>query len=150
MYIRNYTTNFVPEGTLAANQNMVVNFRNNQPVTVPVKSFPDSSAYEVFNNIGKNQEKIVTQEEIVPENTENHADDNTDQIREEKEEKYTLIDTSKNTNDTVSSIVQGFLKIKSFFDFDVIILAVLIAVIFLNKESDDKLTPLALLAIMFL
>ncbi len=150
MYSKSYATGFEPASTLRINPNAGVSYRNNQPSTIPVRSFSDSSAYEAFNNIGKKQENVILREE-----KEQEIKDKSDEVmnkenRDEENEKTSVIEAFSDNRGTISSIIGGFSKIRSFFDFDVIILAVLIAVIFFNKETNDRLTPIALLAIMFL
>lgn len=150
MYSKSYATNFEPASSLRINPNAAVSFRNNQPSTIPVKSFSDSSAYEVFNNIGKKQENIPIMQEKKQEITEEKEEFIDKEKSSEENREHSIIEAFSDNKSTVSSLVGTFLKIKSFFDFDVIILALLIAIIFFNKETNDKLTPLALLAVMFL
>lgn len=150
MYSKNYATSFEPEGSLRINPNIAVSYKNNQPSVVPVKSFSDSSAYEAFNKIGKKQENTLLMDERSQEITDKAEKVPNSEHNDDVNEETSIIDASGDNRGAISSIIGGFSKIRSFFDFDVIILAVLIAVIFFNKETNDKLTPLALLAIMFL
>lgn len=137
-------------------------------VRIPVKSFSDNSAFERFNNLG-NAKNIAedgkennneTESQILREHKEQNTDefDNNEQSYENntgQANTKTDIQTNKKSIQPDDKKTLSFpLDIKSLsgiFDSDFLLIALAIAMlIFGNNETNDKLTPIALLAIMFL
>lgn len=150
MYSRNISID-----NSASGMRLTSNIRNEKVrEKIPVKSFSDSFAYERFNRMGNQEqmlEKSESKKEEIPEtNTQvplpavNNAEiqyvEPADKNVQEKE-------TASGEKSTFSVLT----RLKEIVDSDtILILLAAIMILFSENATNDKLTPLALLAILFL
>jgi len=118
---------------------------NAQSEKIPVRSFTDSFAYERFNNMGKNQTydktSVIEQEQSASEITDGLSKEDVQTSEHQSQE-------NSNNDDRRAIALSRF---KGLLDTDTILLIVLAAMIALSADTtNDKLTPIALLAILFL
>lgn len=121
------------------------NIGTNANSSIPVRSYTDTFAYERFNRLGT---KTSTQNI-----DKNLSDDKIEELTDDRSEssEYRIIrDNQKNENcDIVMNPKSGGAWIDRLFDPDTFLLMVAIIVITLSDNTtNDKLTPLALLAIL--
>lgn len=138
MYSRNFTT----DNTL--NTIKLNSSSSNRQGKIPVKSFTDNFAYERFNKMGAIKESQETADA-------NKAEAET-QISHETPTLPVISETIGSVENKKEEADNSILKrLKDILDSDslLIILAV-IMLIFSDNATNDKLTPLALLAILFL
>ncbi len=128
MYSRNFGTFEDLTGTLSKSQK-----------TIPVKVFGDNAAYERFSRLGLDEEKPLRNSD---------ASENTvaaDTIIDE--EKEIIIENEALNKAEISQELKGLL---SLIDRDSLILILASAMILFSDETNDKITPLCLLAILLL
>lgn len=141
MYSRNFTTDNTMN-TIKLNSGL--NSANKQS-KIPVRSFTDNFAYERFNKMGNVKESRETSP-VQDEKTEEKVISNELPVQSEAVEALSQQEEKK--EQTENTILSRF---KDILDSDslLIILAV-IMLLFSDNATNDKLTPLALLAILFL
>lgn len=149
MYSRNFSTDI---GGTAVRLN--TNARNDRGKAIngniPVKSFTDNFAYERFNKMGYNK-PIEEHSEPASVNTES----DTVNISANTEETLPIasMESEKQISKPEERISEiGILtRLKNTFDSDtLLIILAAIMLMFSDNATNDKLTPLALLAILFL
>ena len=121
---------------------------------IPVKTYSDNSAIEAFQSLGKNH--IITEQNqaYAIDNAENNNDNNIENSTKndenaEIEEKN--IDIKEQTNEKRKTFFGELAKISELIEGDWLIVALAILMLISSSgETNDKLTPIALLAIMFL
>ncbi len=152
MYSRNYTT-----GLAASAIKLNPNAGNETSVTksdsIPIRRFTDNFAYERFNRMGNTDKKSdvsavyndITQNEKKTEiigSTEEDSYENTNNSAEKKEQSH---------HDIIAPENNVLSRLKLVFDTDtLLIILAAIMLMFSDNATNDKLTPLALLAILFL
>ncbi|MBR3994019.1 MAG: hypothetical protein IKI97_01925 [Clostridia bacterium] len=123
---------------------------------VPVRSFTDGFAYDRFNRMGEPMKQNSPQgysgqftEE--PANTDDKEYVQPEQVQNADSE------TNINTNEIIAnqekkdSEISLLSKVKLLFDSDtILIILAVIMILFSDNATNDKLTPFALLAILFL
>lgn len=120
---------------------------------IPVKSFSDSFAYERFNKMGNSadiSEKAADKNEVATRLTAEKT-----MFPEEAEiqsEASAVTDAKQDRTPKAENSPFSFLsRIRELIDSDtVFILLAAIMILFSENATNDKLTPLALLAILFL
>ncbi len=152
MYSRNFTTENTASG-IRLNPNVRIDKPKTQKDNIPVKSFTDNFAYERFNRMGTQKENGEAQ--IYLQN--NREKENESQIEETSlavTESNTVTDVQKDDNkiDKKDIYDKGILsRLKFAFDADTLLIILAVAMLlFSDNATNDKLTPLALLAILFL
>ena len=149
MYSRNFSTD-IGGTTVRLNSNYGAGRGKAEKEKIPVKSFTDNFAYERFNKMDMNKTyedrsqlpDKVKENEIVKESPDPEESSCTENAYSE----YKAVKADEKYNEI------GILtRLKNTFDSDtlLIILAV-IMLLFSDNATNDKLTPLALLAILFL
>ncbi len=168
MYSRNFAA-FENVSSVKLNNELrsKVNIREN---TVPVKNYSDSSAYERFSNLGVSKsndaasdesnieasDNVVTASEVSEAVlVENVVSESTTENKFEEIAADTKVVASQKSESkherSPLSIFGDIHKITDIFDSDFLLITLAAALIFFgNNETNDKLTPIALLAIMFL
>lgn len=161
MYSRNFGTfeNISPSKLNSALQNGSVSRKSGN---IPIKTYPDNSAYERFNNLGNDKKEIIVNDDI----HDNTKQDNQEVLPE-------IVDTSiseqvENVSDVVKnvnvdkehtdsgdkktrSLLSELQKLTSLIDGDYFLIILAIALLFISgNDTNDKITPIALLAIILL
>ena len=139
----------------ASGMRLTSNIRNEKPrEKIPVKSFSDSFAYERFNRMGS-QEQILEKaenkkEEIIETNTQMTplAINNSEIQYVEPVETNVQEKEAPSEEKSTFSVLS---RLKEIVDSDtILILLAAIMILFSENATNDKLTPLVLLAILFL
>ena len=155
MYSRNYTAERQISG-IKINSGSASDTSRNIRENIPVRSFSDSFAYDRFNRMG-------TQPSTISDNYDNNKGKSEERqsfenkepenqvITDEEKKEIDALDIQKNIQDKTCESVNILSRLKNTFDADtlLIILAVLM-LLFSDNATNDKLTPLALHAILFL
>lgn len=166
MYSRNFGTfENVNPVKLTPKANTISYQKENR---IPVKTFSDNSAFERFNSLGadrNNKQETIPhrkEQDIQADNTEFEVNKETSYIEENAAEEQiaaedTSTDASVKNNEPVSEVNKhiplpfDMKNIINIFDSDFLLIALAMAMLlFGDNETNDKLTPIALLAIMFL
>ncbi len=150
MYSRNLTENSM--SGIRLNPNARFDKSKGQSEAIPVKSFTDNFAYDRFNRMGNVKENTETpmpppinfkDSEEKDNQTETEAVSQDTSLPDITEEKDSLIE-AKNEGIGLSE------RFKAFFDADtILIILAAVMLLFSDNAINDKLTPLALLAILF-
>lgn len=158
MYSRNYTADRNVSG-IKPDSNSRLNNNRQVRENIPVKSFTDNFAYDRFNRMG-NQIKLV---QTPPESQNLPVKD----LSEVEDSSPTEIENNTNNEiyddgnvlAPVNAQVQNseakeerniITRLKDTFDADTLLIILAAAMlIFSDNATNDKLTPLALLAILF-
>lgn len=154
MYSRNFTFDNSSSGVRLTPTN-----QSRQPShqeKVPVRSFTDGFAYERFNRMGEVREQTPSKDYPVE-----YSDEQINIGEKDTIQTKNVQNTDFETSIGVSEIVAkqdkmdekiSFLsKVKSLFDSDtILIIFAVIMILFSDNATNDKLTPFALLAILFL
>ncbi len=172
MYSRNFGT-FENISAVKLNSQLKGNTAQKEN-TIPVKTFSDNSAVERFNSLGRNRAHHQVTDNNYRENLplstleENALDEvsgtENNDLPEPKENTEAVIlseDGKKDTEEYADKVLEtekthislpfDIKKLSGIFDSDLLLIGLAAAMIFLgNNETNDKLTPIALLAIMFL
>lgn len=138
----------------ASGMRLTSNLKNEKPrERIPVKSFSDSFAYERFNRMGSTGSNTEKTEPKMEETVEVKAempvprDNGETQYVEQSENNAKPNEIQKEERSTFSVLS----RLKEIIDSDtVLILLAAIMILFSENATNDKLTPLALLAILFL
>ena len=152
MYSRNYPTGNVMPG-VRLNPGHINDVSRNHSERIPVKSYTDNFAYERFNRMDNFKEEKnyddFTKNGNNPEHLQEESIEETEKLPEEKTQ-ADVCDSVKVPADVPKENTILY-KLKNAFDADtvLIILAVLM-LLFSDNATNDKLSPLALLAILFL
>lgn len=156
MYSRNIAAQNIGNN-LKMNPQMRYGGNEKHSANIPVKSFSDSFAYERFNNIGnKNEKQEISMKN---DNSEQKVTDNPNGNFDETAMNVVMNDSTavQASNKTVdvkqetSSAQRLLLSFKPLLekDFWMIILVVIFTMLS-DNTSKDKITPLALLAVLLL
>lgn len=156
MYSRNIAAQNIGNN-LKMNPQMRYGGNEKHNANIPVKSFSDNFAYERFNSIGNKNEKQELS--VKNDNSEQTITDNPNSNFEETAMSVVMNDSNtvqvSNKNDNVkqeTSYAPNFLlSLKPLLekDFWMIILVVIFTMLS-DNTSKDKITPLALLAVLLL
>lgn len=162
MYSRNFGI-FENLSTVKQNPNIIDSSFQKQN-RIPIKTFSDNSAFERFNNLGAVKNRVENAKEESQETNTEAVEENETNNSIDTETPTHIYENESNKNDiqpkaefTVSEEKKHILfpldikNLSGVFDSDFLLIALALAMlIFGNDETNDKLTPIALLAIMFL
>ena len=151
MYSRNLNIESAASG-IKLNPDSRVEKSRGQQENIQIKSFTDNFAYDRFNRMGTSAERII--EERYPQA---YSDQNNkNRIESENMEKNESISSNVKSNVEIvegenHQSIDGVLKkLKNIFDTDTVIILLAFAILFFSENAtNDKLTPFALLAILF-
>ena len=152
MYSRNLTLN-----NTARSATVIPSYRGNinegRKESIPVKSFKDDFAYERFNSLGnttpaKELDVSSGTADILADNSEFFNKDRRENIESNSSDTAIInTDATQNKNEILPLSV----LLRKFADADTLLICFLVIFIMLSDNTtNDKLTPLALLAILLI
>ena len=152
MYSRNVSVDSI-NSRLKLNHNGINSMNSVQKENIPVKSFTDNFAYERFNMMGNDKNKNKENNPLT-EKVENTVPNVSEKIENLSEKAVVLSGTDNHITDETEDTKNPsgnalLLKLKTLFDSDTVLIVLAVLIVLLSEHTtNDKLTPLALLAIL--